>query len=187
MTGRSGPNRPDKEALPNYHSYALLSIRTTVTTMKSKIHYEEDLFYLNLQMKGLREGLQLTIDPDYFQDKLLADLRFVDATLDRILSTLKENPNLIRRAEYLYNLVKVEGAFLDLLSSIMTGSGEMCEALEPYRNEFVQRRESHEADVQEIRTLLRLVSQEEEREDVITADELSLLTRFEEDPEPEKR
>lgn len=154
--------------------------------MKSKIHYEEDLFYLNLQMKGLREGLQLTIDPDYFQDKILADLRFVDATLDKILSTLKENPNLIRRAEYLYNLVKVEGTFLDLVDGLLAGTGEMHEALEPYRNEFVQRRESHDADIQEIRTLLRIVTQEDEREDVITADELSLLTRLEPELEEER-
>ena len=62
--------------------------------MKSKIHYEDDLFYLNLQMKWLREGLRPQIDADYFQDKFLADLRFVDATLDKVLSTLKENPNL---------------------------------------------------------------------------------------------
>lgn len=151
--------------------------------MKAKIHYEEDLFFLNLQMKWLREGLLLTIDPDYFQDKVLADIRFVDATLDKILSTLKENPNLIRRAEYLYNLVKVEGAFLELLSTVLNGTGEMQEALDPYRNEFLQRKESHEADVEEIRTLLRLVSQEDEKEDVITADELSLLTRLEEEPE----
>jgi hypothetical protein len=157
----------------------------SIQTMKSKIHYEEDLFFLNLQMKGLREGLQLSIDPDYFQDKILADLRFIDATLDKILSTLKGNPNLIRRAEYLYNLVKVEGAFVELLNTVL-GTGEMQEALEPYRGEFLQRRESHEADGEEIRTLLRLVSQsDEEREDVITADELTLLTRpdVEEDAE----
>jgi len=145
--------------------------------MKAKIHYEEDLFYLNLQMKGLREGLQLHIDADYFQDKMLADLRFVDATLDKIFSTLKENANLIRRAEYLYNLVKVEGAYLELIDDVLGGVGELREALAPYQAELLQRRESHEGDVQEIRTLLRLVSQEEEREDVITADELSLLTR----------
>jgi hypothetical protein len=155
--------------------------------MKSKIHYEEDLFFLNLQMKWLREGLQLTIDPDYFQDKILADLRFLDATLDKILSTLKENPNLIRRAEYLYHLVKVEGSFLELMSLVMNASGEIQEALAPYRTEFVQRRESHEADVEEIRTLLRLVSQEDEREDVITNDELSLLTRRDEEDESETR
>lgn len=153
--------------------------------MKAKIHYEEDLFFLNLQMKWLREGLQLTVDPDYFQDKILADLRFVDATLDKILSTLKENPNLIRRAEYLYNLVKVEGSFIELLTSVLGGTGELQEALSPYRDELLQRRESHDADVQEIRTLLKLVSQEDEREDVITADELTLLTRP--DEELEKR
>ena len=177
MAGRSGPNGPDKEALPNYHSYGLLSIRT----MKSKIHYEEDLFFLNLQMKWLREGLRLTIDPDYFQDKVLADLRFVDATLDRVLSTLKENPNLIRRAEYLYNLVKVQGSFLELMNDVLEGSGEIREALAPYRNEFIQRRESHDADIHEIRTLLKLVGQEDDREDVITTDELALLTRPDEE------
>jgi hypothetical protein len=149
--------------------------------MKAKIHYEEDLFFLNLQMKWLREGLRLQIDPDYYQDKILADLRFVDATLDKILSTLKENQNLIRRAEYLYHLVKVEGAFLELLTDVLQGTGEIHEALAPYRNEFVQRRDSHDSDIQEIRTLLRLVSQEDEREDVITTDELSLLTRLDDE------
>lgn len=150
--------------------------------MKAKIHYEEDLFFLNLQMKWLREGLRLHIDADYYQDKILADLRFVDATLDKILSTLRENPSLIRRAEYLYNLVKVEGAFTELLADVLAGDGEIHEALAPYRNEFLQRRDSHDSDIQEIRTLLRLVSQDDEREDVITNDELSLLTRPDDEP-----
>ena len=151
--------------------------------MKAKIHYEEDLFYLSLQMRGLREGLRLTIDADYFQDKFLADLRFIGQTLDKVLQTLKENPNLIRRAEYLYNLVKVEGAFLELLSDLLEGTGDLREGLTAYRNEFLRSRESHESDIHEIRTLLRLVSQEDEREDVITPDELSLLTRLDEDAE----
>jgi len=151
--------------------------------MKAKIHYEEDLFYLTLMMKGLREGLRLTVDAEFFQDKFLADLRFVDSTLDRILSTLKENPNLIRRAEYLYHLVKVESAFLELISDVLTGANDVAEALAPYRNEFLRRQESHDADIHEIRTLLRLVSPGEEREDVITPDELTLLTRPDEDSE----
>jgi len=151
--------------------------------MKAKIHYEEDLFFLNLQMKWLREGLRLQIDADYYQDKILADLRFVDATLDKILSTLKENANLIRRAEYLYNLVKVEGTFVELLGEVLGGTGDIHEALGPYRNELLQRRESHDADIHEIRTLLRLVNQEDEKEDLITNDELSLLTRTDDDPE----
>jgi len=148
--------------------------------MKSKIHYEENLFFLNLLMKGIKEGLMLTIDTDYFQDKILADLRFIDATLDRIYSTLKENQNLIHRAEYLYQLVKAEGAFLEVLGDVVKGTGEISDALLPYREEFVQRTSGHETNVLEIRTLLRIVSQEEEREDVITSEELSLLTRPEE-------
>lgn len=151
--------------------------------MKAKIHYEEDLFYLTLLMKGLREGLKLSIDAEYFQDKFLADIRFVDSTLDKILATLRENPNLIRRAEYLYHLVKVEGTFLELLSAVLAQDSDLGEALAPYRNEFLTRQESHDADIHEIRTLLRLVGPGEEREDVITPDELTLLTRPDEDSE----
>lgn len=151
--------------------------------MKAKIHYEEDLFFLNLQMKWLREGLRLQIDSEYFQDKILADLRFVGTTLDRILGTLRENANLIRRAEYLYNLVKVEGVFLELLTEVIQGAGDIHEALAPYRNELVQRRDRHDSDIQEVRSLLRIVSQDDEREDVITNDELNLLTRPDEPDE----
>jgi len=165
--------------LLNYHSCGLLSIQK----MKSKIHYEENLFFLTLLMKGMKEGLKLPLDADYFQDKLLGDLRFVDATLDKIFSTLKANPSLIHRAEYLYQLVKAEGAFSELLVDVLEDGSEIRDALAPYRGEFLQRRESHESDIHEIRILLRMASQEEEREDVITSEELSLLTRPNVDPE----
>jgi len=93
--------------------------------MKSKIHYEEDLFFLTLQMKALKEGLQLTVDPEFFQDKALQDLRFVGSSLEKILKTLKEKPNLIRRSEYLYNLVKVENAYLELLALVLEAQTEL--------------------------------------------------------------
>ncbi len=151
--------------------------------MRNKIHYEDDLFFLNLQMKGVAEGLKLAIDADYFQDKILADLRFLDATLNRLYSTLKDNVNLIHRAEYLYQLVKSEGIFVEVMGNVLAASGEVSQALEPYKAEFAERRASHEADIQEIRVFLKLASQDEEREDVITLEELALLTRPDEDEE----
>jgi hypothetical protein len=151
--------------------------------MKNKIHYEDDLFYLNLQMKLLREGFQLSIDSDYFLDKIVFDLRFVDSGLGRILSTLKENTSLIRRSEYFHNLIKVETVFVELLEEILSQKYPFCEYLVSFFGELRQRQDSHRQDVAEIRTLQRRSTvEEEDKEDFITADEMQLLIR----PDPEE-
>lgn len=145
--------------------------------MKNKIHYEEDLFFLNLQMKLLREGFQLQIDADFFLDKTLADLRFLDSCLGRLFSILKDNDKLIKRAEYFYNLVKAETAFTDLLQELLDGKFAFCENLAPYREDFSSRLACHRADISEIRETLKILTSEDEgREDVITQEELHLLT-----------
>jgi len=150
--------------------------------MKNKIHYEDDLFFFNLQMKLLREGFQLSIDSNYFLDKVVHDLRFIDSGLGRVLSTLKENSSLIRRSEYFHNLLKVETVFVDLLEDVLNVRYPFCEALQAFFSEFRQRQDSHRADVSEIRSLLRkATTEEEDKEDFITDDEMALLTQT--DPE----
>jgi hypothetical protein len=153
--------------------------------MRNTIHYEEDLFYLTLLMKTLREGLQLPVDSEYFQTKFLGDLEFVGDTLDKLFLTLKENTSLIHRSEYLYNLVKAEDTYVELLSVALATAdpGEARESLAEHRSELVRRRDGHDTDAHEIRGMLRLVDTEEERQDVITADELALLTKPEEPTE----
>jgi hypothetical protein len=153
--------------------------------MRNTIHYEEDLFYLTLLMKTLREGLQLPVDSEYFQEKFLGDLRFVGNTLDRLHLTLKANTSLIRRSEYLYNLVKAEDTYIELLAVALAAAapGEARESLAEHRADFIRWRDSHDTAAHEIRTLLRLVDTEEERQDVITADELALLTKPEDPTE----
>ena len=149
--------------------------------MRNTIHYEEDLFFLTLLMKTLREGLQLPVDAEYFQEKFLTDIAFAGDTLDKLFQTLKENTNLIRRSEYLYNLVKAEDAYVELLGvAVNAAPGEARESLAEHRAELARRREHHDTDAHQIRSLLRLVDTEEERQDVITADELALLTKPEE-------
>jgi hypothetical protein len=146
--------------------------------MKNKIHYEDDLFFFNLQMKLLREGFRLNIDSDYFLDKVVHDLRFIDSGLGRIFSTLRENSSLIRRSEYFHNLIKVETVFVDLLEEVLTVKYPFCESLQAFFTEFRQRQESHRSDVAEIRNILRKATPEEEdKVDFITEDEMALLTR----------
>lgn len=145
--------------------------------MQNKIHYEDDFFFLNLQMRLLREGFQLQVDADYFLDKILEDIRFLDSSLGRLLATLKENSKLIRRADYFHNLVKTETVFTELLSDLVGNQFSFCEHLVPYHDELRARLEAHNNNVAEIRDLLKVLTAEDaEKEDVITQEELNLLT-----------
>ena len=146
--------------------------------MQNRIHYEDDLFYLSLVIKNLREGFRLPLDPEFFREKSLADLRFLEETLLRFSDTLKENSLLIRRAEYLHSLVKVEGEFLRLVTELLQNQLVFSENLGDFSEELARYQAKHREIETDIRALLKVLSQEEDgKHDVITATELDLLMR----------
>jgi len=144
--------------------------------MESAIHYEEDLFFLNILIKGHREGLKLSLDSDLFVERVFDDIRFLGATLDSLFASLKESPHLIRRADYLYQLIRVETSFCELLNEALVHQA-WAELLAPHRAELTRWKSEHQDDTAEIRSLLRVSGPEQELEEVITGDELALLIR----------
>lgn len=153
--------------------------------MKSNINYEDNLFFLTLQLKNLRESFHLSMDADFFMDKIIEDLKFLDATLGRIYSTLKENTSLIKRSEYLHALSKVKSAYSDLLNDLRSGKLAFGAELTAHFEHFADRQALHDRDVTEIRRQIREANQQtEDREDVITNQELEILLKPDE-PEEE--
>ncbi|NNM53805.1 MAG: hypothetical protein HKM05_03685 [Spirochaetales bacterium] len=146
--------------------------------MQNQIHYEDDLFYLTLVIKNLREGFRLPLDREFFREKFLFDLRFLQETLLRFTDTLKQNSLLIRRAEYLHSLVKVEGDFVRLVTELLQNQLLFSEYLEDFSDELARYQAEHREIETDIRGLLKVLSQEDDgKHDVITATELDLLTR----------
>lgn len=150
--------------------------------MQSKIHYEDNLFYLTLMMKTMREGFSLNLDADFYLDRIIEDLSFIDATLGRIYSTLKENKNLIRRAEYLHGLVKSKTNFAELTEDILRKKYNFSDVLIPFFPKWEERLKATKADIAEIRLLLKEISQAEgDQEDLITSQELEILMQGQDD------
>ena len=146
--------------------------------MQNRIHYEDDLFYLTLVIKNLREGFRLPLDAEFFREKALDDLRFVEATLRRFSDNLQENSLLIRRAEYLHSLVKAEGDFLRLVAELLQNQLVFSENLGDFIEELASHQARHREIEVDIRATLKVLSQEEDgKHDVITATELDLLMR----------
>ena len=118
--------------------------------------------------------LRLPLDSEFFAERFLDDVTFVGKSLDRIRSRLQENARLIRRAEYLYQLVKVEGSYAELLEELRTHE-PWAEVMAPHTAHLSRIKAEHHQETSEVRLLLRAAGQDFDKEEVITADELALL------------
>ena len=54
-----------------------------------KVHYEDNLFFLMTLVKALKTGLTQDLDAEYFIDKIIEDIFFIDSTLTKTFHSLK--------------------------------------------------------------------------------------------------
>ena len=86
--------------------------------MPQMIHYQDDLFSLSVLVKSLDLILSTETDPDYFAERVGADIEFLDRSLRVFGSLLEQNTLLIERAEYLKLLERTVKSFLGVLERL---------------------------------------------------------------------
>ncbi len=148
--------------------------------MTTRVNYDDNIFFLQQLITTLDNGIQLAIDADLFRDKLVEDLLFLDATLSRILTQLRENRLLIRRSEYLRALMRAEKLFLDLLDKCLDESIPFASALTEITHKLRASRNDHRRQLEEIRSLLQGSSETETEEDVVSQEEFRSLLQDDE-------
>jgi len=155
--------------------------------MSMKVHYEDNLFYLTTLIKNLKTGLTLDIDPEYFIDKIIEDILFVDSSLVKSFNSLKANPHLIKRKEYLRALLRTKKVFIDFLEETVNGKLAFSSNLEPFFPKFRFSLTEHIQDSSEIHALLEQPSAIEEPDgDVISPAEYQFLLEEDEGIPPER-
>jgi hypothetical protein len=87
--------------------------------MTRRINYEDDIFSLALQVRCLRDILRLEIDPEFFRERIVADLASLDATISRIAQSLRASPSFAGRQDHLKELRRLELAFAEALADIL--------------------------------------------------------------------
>jgi hypothetical protein len=90
--------------------------------MSKMIHYQDDLFSLSVLIKSLDLMLATEADPEYFSERVNADLGFLAKSLQSFGSLLEQNTLLIERAECLKLLQRSAKAFALVLERL-SGSG----------------------------------------------------------------
>jgi len=151
--------------------------------MSYKVNYTDDIFYINSLIKLLREGLALNLDEDYFLDKTVEDIFFVDSILERIFSSLKEAENLVQRKSYLKELMRAQKQFVNLLEDICTNKFAMSELVSHFFEKFRHSSDIHSDNIREIQTLLTAKSSTPSREYMISQEEYLFLLQDDEENE----
>lgn len=147
--------------------------------MQTKIHYEENLFYLNAKMKIMVQAFDLKIDPGFFSEKVAEDLFFIDACLDKLYNTLKENPHLLHKNDYLILLAKTKSNFAGLIDGLLAKKYPFSSSLSQHIVRLQSCLRNHRADVNEIRGTGQW--KEDKNEDLISGEELGFLLKQDEE------
>ena len=95
--------------------------------MPQKIHYRDDIFLLSMMVKTLEACFALESDTEYYREKVVGDVFFIDATIRSLADILTQNSHLVARAEYLKLLERVSSDFRRALEKLHSGESPATE------------------------------------------------------------
>jgi hypothetical protein len=151
--------------------------------MTRKINYEDDIFTLSLLVRTLRDILKLEIDPEFFKERVVADIAFLDSAINRVYQSLAASPFFVKRTDYLKAMQRLKRTFADLLDDISGRRTPFAEYLAGMEERCRGMSEAHARDALEIRSSLSQPGGLEE-EHMVSEDEFKiLLSPQEEGPE----
>jgi len=98
--------------------------------MTKRVNYEDNIFFLNLILKQIEAAFKLNIDAALFKDRIVEEIRFLDAASEDIFQALQSNSLMIDRWEHLKELQKLNRSFVSLMEEIVAGAHPLAQALE---------------------------------------------------------
>ena len=143
--------------------------------MAEKIHYDDNIFFMTALIRTLNDAVNLSVDADYFADKVLEDTLFLDTSIQKLYGSLKENKHLIRRKNYLHSIMKLKKAYGRLMENLLSTNGNFAAPFETMRPKIRRIAANHLNDVKEIRKNLGDEENISVYSDIISLDELNFL------------
>ena len=143
--------------------------------MGQKIHFEDNIFFLNEIVRTLQRNITLKPDPEFFHEKIKADLAFLDSALTRLFTILHDSPHLINRQQYLRYLMKTMNRFNRLLDSFSDEThfephfdlSQLAGVLQDYKN-------NQENNIKEIAGII-FTSTDKDNQDQVSQEEFKCL------------
>ncbi|MBN2443976.1 MAG: hypothetical protein JXJ04_21620 [Spirochaetales bacterium] len=146
------------------------------------IHYEDNIFFLYILIKTMKDGLKLDLAAGFFNQKIAQDIFFYASTIDHIYKKLKTNPHLLKRIEYMKNMQRLKKCFAELIDDILSKRAPLSLSFGSYTERLRTVARRQEDDINEIRTLLTSNKNEKtDSESLVSAEEFKYLLAREEE------
>lgn len=155
--------------------------------MGYKTNFADNIFYMNHQIKTLQQGLNLEIDPEYFREKIIEDILFIDTCLQQLFSALRDNSYLITRHQHLRDLHRATSLFVDFLDGILDEKYRFAPQLRTAYAKLKACRIEQQKNCDDIRALLYDPPPADEHEDTVSPDEFRFLMEQDHDSEQESK
>lgn len=144
-------------------------------SMKTRIHFDDNVYIVEITLNVLASALELDIDPEVFLKKNTQDLFFIDSTLKHFHEILQENDLLIHRKEYLQSLLHCKYEFITLAQGIVQGKYRSSDLFRPQVNRILSCIREQEDECELIRSQLFDSTVTEESTDGMSSEEYHFL------------
>ncbi len=119
--------------------------------MQQPIRFEENLYFLNEYLNAVESGLELKIDAHIYLDKVVEDIFFIDATLNKLYAAVSGNNRLVQATAILRSIQISKIRFADLLDHITHGKTGLEENFIPFIQKLKELISEHRSDAARIR------------------------------------
>ncbi|MBN2737263.1 MAG: hypothetical protein JXR70_09805 [Spirochaetales bacterium] len=82
-------------------------------------NFEDDIFFLHIQIDALFKGLKLNIDKRFFQEKISRDLDYFEKISAELYNALTNSTLMLKKTDYLKNLSRLLKLFNELMEHLM--------------------------------------------------------------------
>jgi hypothetical protein len=146
------------------------------------VNYDDNIFFLQLLIKSLKDGLKLDLSAGYFVQKIAQDIFFYATTIDHMYKKLKTNNHLLNRIDYLKNMQRLKMLFNEMLDDILSKRAPLALSFGSYTERLSEILRQNEDDVIDIRSILSCERGERfEQESLVSPEEFKHLLAPEEE------
>ncbi|MCL2232385.1 MAG: hypothetical protein FWB99_06340 [Treponema sp.] len=145
--------------------------------MNKRVNFEDSLFILMMRLRMIQDIITLDADPEFFLEKTLDDIYFIDRILKILLGSLQENHFLIERAELLEHLADLELQFSRVLKNLLDHDGNISIRTAPSKGEKVTACRNNSLERQKVIAELSPAGAGKTVSPIVSSDELTELLK----------
>jgi hypothetical protein len=135
------------------------------------INYEDNIFYLLVLLKSIRDGARLDVDSKYFGQKLVQDFLYIASITDDIFKPLKTNVHLLKRSNYLKDLKRLKKQYVDLIDDIIENKVPQAHIFATSIDKLREIKKVYSKDLLDIKSLLPKSASEHGEEELMVSEE----------------